>query len=58
MWGNDNHLSKTLWVTILVVLDENHGALSRRAIMSDKKFDIEYICHELIELNLSFFKRF
>lgn len=57
IWGNDKQPS-TLPVAILVVLDENHGALSWRAIMSDKKLDVVYICDELIELDLSFFKAF
>lgn len=48
----------TLSVAILVVLDENHGALTWRAIMSDKKLDVFYICDELIELDLAFFKAF
>lgn len=30
--------------------------LSWRLIMSDKEFDIVYICNELIELDLSFLK--
>lgn len=53
--GNDKQFS-TLWIVILVVLNENRGALSWRLVMSDKKFDIVYICNELIELDLSFLK--
>lgn len=52
MWGYDKRLS-TLWIAILVVWDEKHGALlSWCAIMSDKKFGIVCICYELIELDL------
>lgn len=54
MWGNEKRPS-AFSVAILVVLDENQGALSWRAIMSDKKLDIACICNELIELDLSFF---
>lgn len=57
MWGNDKRPS-AFSVAILVVLDENQGALSWRAITSDKKLDIACICNELIELDLSFFKVF
>lgn len=53
-WGNDTHPSACS-VAILVVLDENHGALSWRAIMRDKKPGIAYVGNELLELDLSFF---
>lgn len=55
--GSDKQPS-TLSVAILVVLDENPGALTWRAIMSDKKLDVVCICDELIELDLSFSKAF
>lgn len=57
IWGSDKQPS-TVSVAILVVLDENHGALTWRAIMSDKKLDVVYICDEVTELDLSFSKAF
>lgn len=56
LWGYDKRLS-ALWIAILVVLREKSRALSWCGIMSDKKFDIVYACYQLIELDLSFFKK-